>query len=64
MSTSQARNNGAIVLGAFILGLLLLKSIVNHNTQGYRCPVCNLFVQKNTQICPRCRTTLDWRGVP
>jgi len=64
MSTSQPRNNGAIIVGAFILGLVLLKSIVNHNTHGYRCPVCNLVIQKNTRMCSRCHTALDWQGVP
>jgi hypothetical protein len=63
MSGNAPRNNGAIVFGAVVLGLLLLKSIFDRNAQGYRCPVCSLFLQKDTQYCPRCHTELNWQGV-
>ena len=63
MSAGRQDNNAAIVLGAVILGLLLLKSIFNRNAQGYRCPICDLVIAKNTGFCPRCHTQLDWRGV-
>jgi len=64
MSRQQGRNNGAIVAGALILGFLLLKSIVDRQTQIYRCPTCSLVIQRNTQTCPRCYTVLNWLGVP
>lgn len=63
MSGRQERNNGAVVVGALILGFLLLKSIVDRQTQIYRCPSCGLVIQRNTPICPRCYTELDWLGV-
>ncbi|WP_179365322.1 hypothetical protein [Nitrosarchaeum sp. AC2] len=49
-----------IALGAVLLGALLLKAIFDPNTKIYRCPHCNLVIQKNTAICPRCRTQLSW----
>ena len=33
MSGQQGKNNGAIIIGALVLGFLLLKSIVNSKTQ-------------------------------
>ena len=64
MSEQQERNNGAIIIGALILGLLLLKSIADRQTQVYRCPICSLVIRKNTEACPRCYTVLSWQGVP
>ena len=64
MGGKQGKNNGAVVVGALILGFLLLKSIVDRQTQIYRCPTCGLVIQKNTQTCPRCYTELNWLGVP
>lgn len=48
-------------LGALILGGLLLKAIFDPNTKIYRCPTCNLVIQHNTPVCPRCRTPLVWQ---
>ena len=64
MSKQQGKNSGAIVVGALVLGFLLLKSIVDHQTQIYRCPICGLVIRENTQTCPRCYTELNWLEVP
>ena len=63
MKRQRQDNDAAIVVGAVILGLLLLKSIVNRQSRGYRCPECGLVIRKNASPCPRCHTVLDWEGV-
>jgi lipopolysaccharide biosynthesis regulator YciM len=55
--------NGAIAIGAVILGALLAKAIFDRNAHGYRCPRCNLTIRKYTNPCPRCHTELNWKGV-
>lgn len=56
----MGKDDAWIALGALILGALLLKAIFDPNTQIYRCPTCNLVIQKNTLFCPRCSTQLSW----
>lgn len=60
----MSNNKAPIVIGGIILGLLLLKAILDRNTTGYRCPRCSLVIRRNTNPCPRCGTGLDWAGVP
>jgi len=59
----DAIGKAAIVLGAAILGGLLLKALFDKNTNIYRCPKCNLVVMKNARRCRRCGQGLDWTGV-
>ena len=47
-------------LGALILGGLLLKAIIDSDTNIYRCPHCNLVLRKNTLVCPRCKNSVGW----
>ena len=54
----------AVAIAGLILGALLLKAIFDRNAHGYRCPKCNLIIRKYANLYPRCRTELDWRGVP
>jgi len=49
-----------VVVGALILGGLLLKAIVDSDTKIYRCPYCNLVIKNNTTNCPRCRKPIGW----
>lgn len=49
-----------IFIGAMTLGLLHIKLIFNHDTKIYRCPTCNLVIWKDTNVCPRCDTKLEW----
>lgn len=56
----MGKDDGWVALGAILLGALLLKAIVDPKTTIYRCPNCNLVIQKNSLICPRCKTQLQW----
>ena len=49
--------------GAVILGIALLKAIVDSDTKIYRCPYCNLVVKRNMRVCPRCRNQISWGRV-
>ena len=49
-----------VAIGAVILGGILLKAIVDSNTKIYRCPYCNLVLQKNKSVCPRCKNDVGW----
>ena len=51
------------VAGAIVLGAAILKAIVDSDAKIYRCPYCNLVIQKNTRQCPRCRNLLSRGGV-
>lgn len=50
----------AMIFGAIILGLLLLKGLFDSNTEIHRCPTCSLVITKGTTPCPRCRTNIAW----
>ena len=52
-----------VAAGAVVLGLALLKAIVDSDSKIYRCPYCNLVVQRNTKRCPRCGNYISWSGV-
>jgi len=56
----MGNSDGWIALGAIILGALFLKAIFDPNTKIYRCPNCNLTISKNTAVCHRCNTALNW----
>jgi len=47
-------------IAAILLGLLLLKAIFDPDTKIYRCPNCNLTLQKNTRFCRRCNQEISW----
>jgi len=47
-------------VAAIILGLVILKSIFDPDTKIYRCPYCNLVLQKGKTKCPRCRNQVGW----
>jgi len=48
------------IIGAIILGAVILKSIIDSNSKIYRCPYCNLVIQKGKTPCPRCRNQVGW----
>ena len=50
----------AIVFGALVLGVVLLKAIFDKDEKVYRCPVCNLTLKKGETPCPRCKTHIKW----
>lgn len=56
----MGKDDAWIALGALLLGGLLIKSLFDPNTKIYRCPTCNLVIQKDVPICPRCSTSLSW----
>ena len=49
-----------VALGAAILGVVLLKAILDPETKIYRCPNCNLVIKPNRRNCPRCKINLKW----
>jgi rRNA maturation endonuclease Nob1 len=56
----MGKHDGWTALGMLILGYLLLKALFDPETKIYRCPTCNLVIDKNRYTCPRCGTHLSW----
>jgi len=56
-------NRAAIVIGALVLGALLVKAVFDRQARGFRCAECDLVVRRGVDRCPRCHTELDWQGV-
>lgn len=53
-------NRFAILKGAMVLGITLMRSLFDRKILIYRCPDCNLVVRLGTKYCSRCGVVFDW----